>query len=385
MFGSRPGSVALTTGILLFQAACMARTSKPADAAGSTREVFGTLPSGDTVSRFVLTNRHGIEVRIIEYGAIVQSIRTPDRTGAMGDIVLGFDDLAGYLHNTPYLGAVVGRYANRIAKGRFTLGGNRYQLATNNGPNHLHGGNRGFDKVRWAGSGVRTDSTAGVELIYRSPDGEEGYPGDLLVKVTYTLTDRDELVVSYEAAATAATPVNLSQHSYFNLTGDASRDILDHQLSIVADSITPVDSTLIPTGTFMAVAGTPFDFRNATAIGARIGDPHQQLRFGRGYDHNFVLARRAPGLELAARVIEPSSGRTLEVRTTEPGLQFYSGNFLDGSVTGKGGRVYQHRFGLCLETQHFPDSPNHPNFPSTILEPGRTLTSRTVFTFGVTR
>jgi aldose 1-epimerase len=335
------------------------------------------------VEAFTLTNANGIELRTISYGAIITSLRLPDRAGRLDDVVLGYDSLEGYLRDSPYFGAVVGRYGNRIAKGRFTLDGTAYRLATNNGPNHLHGGNRGFDKVVWQAEPLQNDSGVGVTFTYTSPDGEEGYPGTLLARVSYTLTDRDELVVEYHATTDQATPVNLTQHTYFNLAGDGRGDILGHELLINADSFTPVDSTLIPTGSMAPVDGTPFDFRTPTAIGARIGADDQQLRFGGGYDHNFVLQQEDAAIGRAARVVEPSTGRTLDIYTTEPGLQFYSGNFLDGTITGKGGRVYHHRYGLCLETQHYPDSPNQPQFPSTVLRPGQEYRSRTVLVFGV--
>jgi len=344
---------------------------------------FGRLPDGRAVEPYTRTNPRGVEVRVITYGAIITSLRTPDRSGRLADIVLGFDSLAGFLEQSPYFGAVVGRYANRIANGQFALDGVTYHLARNNGPNTLHGGVRGFDKVLWTGEPFQNDSGTGVTLRYTSPNGEEGFPGTLAARVTYTLTPRDELVVDYEAISDKATPVNLSQHSYWNLHGEAG-SILDHVLMLNASAFTPVDSTLIPTGELKPVQGTPFDFREATAIGARIGNEDTQLRYGRGYDHNWVIDRDA-SVELvhAAHLEEPTSGRTLDIRTTEPGIQFYSGNFLDGTIRGKGGRVYAHRTGLCLETQHFPDSPNHPSFPSTILRPGATYRSRTVFSFGI--
>jgi galactose mutarotase-like enzyme len=349
-----------------------------------TRSSFGQLPDGRSVDQFTLTNAHGIEVRLITYGGIITSIRTPDRSGQLDDVVLGFDSLAGYLKDSPYFGAIVGRYANRIANGQFSLDGTTYHLTKNNGPNSLHGGVRGFDKVVWTGEPFQTDSGVGVTLRYTSKDGEEGFPGMLVARVTYTLTPRDELVVDYEATSDKATPVNLSQHTYWNLHGTAGGDILDHLLTLDASAFTPVDSTLIPTSEIAPVAGTPFDFRTATPIGTHIGQENTQLRFGGGYDHNWVLDRgSATGLMHAARLVEPSSGRTLDVSTTEPGVQFYSGNFLDGTIRGKSGRVYGHRTGLCLETQHFPDSPNHANFPSTILRPGATYRARTVFRFGV--
>ncbi len=348
------------------------------------RAPFGHLPDGRAVEQFTLTNAHGLEVRVITYGGIITALRTPDRAGHLDDIVLGFDSLAGYLSGSPYFGAIVGRYANRIAGGEFTLDGVAYHLARNNGPNSLHGGIRGFDKVLWTGESFQSDSGVGVTLRYTSPDGEEGYPGTLTTRVTYTLTPRNELVVDYEATSDKATPVNLSQHTYWNLRGGARGDILNHVLTLHASAFTPVDSTLIPTGAIAPVAGTPFDFTSATAIGARIEQSDVQLRYGRGYDHNWVIDRGThPGIMPAARLEDPESGRTLDISTTEPGLQFYSGNFLDGTITGKGGKVYQHRYGLCLETQHFPDSPNHAGFPSTILRPGQTYRSRTVYTFGV--
>jgi aldose 1-epimerase len=296
--------------------------------------------------------------------------------------VLGYDDPAAYVKdNSPYFGAIVGRYGNRIAGARFSLDGRTYPLAANNGVNHLHGGRRGFDKVLWQGEALRGKGAA-VAFTRTSVDGEEGYPGNLKVRVTYTLTDSNELAVSYVATSDKPTPVNLTQHTYFNLAGQGNGDILAHELRINADRYTPVDASLIPTGELAPVDKTPFDFRKLTAIGARIASDHPQMTFGQGYDHNWVLARTGPGLSLAAEVYEPSSGRTLNVRTTEPGVQFYTGNFLDGTITGKDGRVYRRRYGFCLETQHFPDSPNQPTFPSATLRPGGTYRSQTVFATG---
>jgi aldose 1-epimerase len=366
------------------------REQSAVDATSGGRSVvraqFGVLPDGDAVDEFILTNATGVEVRAITYGGTITSLRTPDRDGSFADIVLGHDSLSGYLTASPYFGSIIGRYGNRIAAGRFALEGRTYQLAKNNGPNHLHGGVRGFDKVNWATEPFQNDSSVGVVFTYTSPDGEEGYPGTLAARVTYTLTDRNELIFDYFATADRPTPVNLTQHSYFNLAGAGSGDVLGHELMINAGRYTPVDSTLIPTGVIAPVDDTPFDFRAPTAIGTRIGANDPQLRNGGGYDHNFVLDRGDDaGLVHAARVVEPRSGRTLDVYTTEPGLQFYSGNFLDGSIMGKAGHVYGHRTGFCLETQHYPDSPNQPAFPSTILQPGEEYRSRSVYVFGVTR
>ena len=343
-----------------------------------TREPYGTV-DGRAIEQFTLTNKNGIEVHAINYGGIITSLKTPDRSGATGDIVLGFDSLDGYLGGHPFFGAIIGRYGNRIANGRFRIDGTAYRLATNNGPNHLHGGTKGFDKRVWDAQII--PAQIGVSFSYASADGEEGYPGQLTVSVLYLLNDNNELTVQYLARTDKPTHVNLTQHSYFNLAG--SGDILGHQLSIDADRYTPVDATLIPTGEIAPVEGTPFDFRESTAIGARINDAHPQLKNGGGYDHNWVLRRTGTGLQRAALVVEPTSGRTLEVLTTEPGLQFYAGNFLDGKLTGKGGRVYGRRSGFCLETQHYPDTPNQKNFPATLLKPGEQYQSRTVFRFGV--
>ncbi len=330
-----------------------------------------------------LKNSHGMEVRAIPYGGIITSIRVPDRNGRFDDVVLGYNNAEAYMkNNEPYMGAIIGRYGNRIAKASFTLDGQVYKLAANNGPNHLHGGNIGFDKVIWEHQEFKNTDGSGVIFRYTSADGEEGYPGKLTVRVTYTLTDRNELIVDYAATTDKATPVNLTQHSYFNLTG-AARDVLDHQVTINADRYTPTDATLIPEGVLQPVEGTPFDFRKPIAIGARIDDNNVQLRYGKGYDHNFVLNRSGEGLVHAAHVFEPTTGRVLDVSTTEPGVQFYTGNNLDGSIKGKSGKVYRKQFGFCLETQHFPDSPNQPEFPSTILLPGVEYKSRTVFAFSV--
>ena len=376
---------------LLGQIGCMptpaATQSAPAVGRGVARAPFGQTADGRPVDLFTLTNAHGIEVRLTNYGGIITSLKAPDRSGKFDDIVLGYDSLSGYLRDSPYFGAIVGRYGNRIARGRFTLDGTTYRLGVNNGPNSLHGGLRGFDKVVWNAEPFRNVSGVGVILDYTSADMEEGYPGTLRARVTYTLTDDNRLIVDYRATSDKPTPVNLTQHTYWNLAGDGSRDILAHELTINADSMTPVDSTLIPTGEISPVAGTPFDFRTSMPIGARIGQrQNTQIRYGGGYDNNFVLNRGAASpdsLVHAAHLAEPRSGRTLDVITTEPGIQFYSGNFLDGSITGKAGHNYKYRSGLALETQHYPDSPNHPNFPSTILRPGQQYRSRTIFVFGV--
>ena len=349
------------------------------------RAPFGTTARGEAVSVYTLKNAHGMELRVLDYGGIILSLTVPDRSGRSADVVLGFDSLAEYVRASPYFGAIIGRYGNRIAQGRFMLDGRTYTLARNNGPNHLHGGVRGFDKVVWDVSPFKGRDSTGLTFHYTSPDGEEGYPGTLRATVTYTLTEANELIFDYQATTDRATPVNLTQHSYFNLTGvgPGAGDILGHIVTINADRFTPVDSTLIPTGGIRSVQGTPFDFRTPTPIGARIDQADEQLRAGRGYDHNFVLNTGGGELTLAARVSEPTSGRVLEIYTTEPGMQFYSGNFLDGTLRGKHGVVYGHRTGFAMETQHFPDSPNHPLFPSTVLLPGAEYHSRTVLRFSV--
>jgi aldose 1-epimerase len=349
--------------------------------ASVTRAPFGVTPGGDSVELFTLTNPHGMEVRVMTYGGIIVSIKVPDRKGAFDDVVLGYDSLAGYLRSSPYFGAIVGRYGNRIAHGTFTIDGESYHLDTNNGPNALHGGVKGFDKVVWHAESIKQDSTVGVLLTHTSPDGDQGYPGTVQARVSYALTPDNKLIVSYHATTDKATPINLTQHSYFNLAGAGKGDILGHVVMINADRFTPVDSTLIPTGELAPVAGTPMDFRTPTAIGARIAQPDPQLKNAGGYDHNFVLNRNGDTLSLAARVVEPTTGRVLTVTTTQPGVQFYTGNFLDGTITGKDGHVYLRRYGFCLETQHFPDSPNHSTFPTTILRPGQEYQSQTVFRF----
>lgn len=341
-------------------------------------EHLGSLPDGRAVSVFTLTGTGGAEVRVAAYGATVLSIRVPDRDGALGDVVLGHDALDDYLRDRSYLGCVVGRYGNRIGGGRFTLDGREVVLETNDGPNHLHGGRDGFHRRLWTAEPAGDEA---VRLGLVSADGDAGYPGRVDASVTYTFTPRNELVVDYEATTDRPTVVNLTQHSYFNLAGAGT--VLGHQLTIDADRYTPVDETLVPTGALDAVEGTPFDFRQARTVGERIGAPHPQLRIAHGYDHNFV--RAGGGLGRVARLFDPRSGRVMDVITTEPGVQFYSGNFLGGEPRGRGGRAYAPHDGLCLETQHFPDSPNRPEFPSTVLRPGDVYRTRTVFAFSTDR
>jgi aldose 1-epimerase len=353
----------------------------PVPVAGVDQRKFGETRDGQTITLYQLSNGTGMTVEIINYGGIVRALTAPSRDGVYEDVVLGYDNLAKYEADSAYFGALIGRYGNRIAAGKFELDGVEYTLAANNDPNHLHGGNRGFDKVVWEAFPDMGRRGPSLLLSYVSQDGEEGYPGKLRVRVKYTLTYTNELIIDYDARTDKATPVNLTNHSYFNLSGNAKRDILGHQLQIAADYFTPVDSTLIPTGEYRPVEGTPFDFRTAKVIGVDIDAEDEQIKFGGGYDHNWVIDQEADGtLRRVATLSDPESGRVMTVDSTEPGLQFYSGNFLDGSVKGKG-VVYQHRYGLCLETQHFPDSPNQPAFPSTILQPGEKYESRTIYTF----
>lgn len=364
----------------------LAMTANVMSAEPPKAEVFGKMPDGTAVEAYTLTNKHGVKLRAMTYGAIVLSLETPDRDGKSADIVLGYNTLGEYIKDTPYFGAVVGRYGNRIANGKFSLEGKDYTLATNNEPGglkcSLHGGLKGFDKVVWRGEGLVKDGAQGVKFSYTSKDGEEGYPGTLNLSVTYLLTDANEWKVDYEATTDKATPVNVTQHSYFNLKGEGNGDILGHELTFKASKFTPVTVGLIPTGELRPVKGTPFDFTTPHSIGERVKADDEQMKFGGGYDHNWVLDNQDGKLALAASVHEPTTGRTLAVLTTEPGLQFYCGNFLDGKLTGKSGKPYQFRNGFCLETQHYPDSPNQPAFPSTILQPGKTLKSTTVFQFG---
>lgn len=357
--------------------------ASPAGAAdeGLVRKPFGKTADGQPVELFVLTNAKGMQVSITNYGGIVTALSVPDRNGKFADVVLGFDNLDSYLAGHPFFGAIAGRYANRIGKGAFTLDGKTYALAKNNGDNHLHGGRKGFDKAVWKAETLRTADGPALKLSHVSNDGDEGYPGTLQVTVTYTLTKNNELRIAFHAVTDKPTHVNLTNHSYFNLAGEGNGDILGHELMIDADRFTPVDAGLIPTGELRKVEGTPLDFRKPVALGKWIDQDDEQLRFGKGYDHNFVLNKKGRELSLAARAVEPGSGRVLEVLTTEPGVQLYCGNFLDGKQVGKAGKAYPRRSGFCLETQHFPDSPNKPAFPSTLLRPGEEYQSTTVFKF----
>jgi aldose 1-epimerase len=345
------------------------------------KKPFGKTPDGQQVDVYTLTNKKGMRAEIMNYGAALISLIVPDRNGQFADIVPGYDSFEGYLKSNPYFGGIVGRFGNRIAKGKFTLDGVEYTLATNNNGNHLHGGKVGFDRVVWDARSFKTDESVGVKLNYLSKDGEEGYPGNLNVMVTYTLTNNNELKIDYDATTDKATPVNLTQHGYWNLAGAGNGDILSHMMMINADRFVPTDETAIPSGELRPVKGTPMDFTKPTAIGARINDADDQLKYGKGYDHNWVLNKTDNSMTLACRVYEPVGGRMMEIYTAEPGLQFYSGNFLDGTIIGKGGKVYNFRNAIVLETQHFPDSPNHPNFPSTILRPGEKYDTHTIIRF----
>jgi aldose 1-epimerase len=351
-----------------------------------TKASFGSLPDGTPVDIYTLTNSRGMEVKILTYGGILQSIKVPDRRGRFANVTLGFDNLTDYVERNPYFGCITGRYANRIANGRFQLNGQTYQLPINNPPNSLHGGDIGFDKHVWAATPLQDRHSVGLELRFTSPDGDQNYPGTLANKVTYTLTNRNEIRMDYKSRlvgnSNLKTIINLTNHAYWNLAGEGSSDIYGHKLKINASHYTPVDATLIPTGEIASLDGSSLDFRRSTAIGARIRDGSEpQLVIGRGYDHNWVLDRHGSGLELAARAVEPKSGRVLEVITDQPGIQFYSGNFLDGTLVGTSGRMYRQGDGFALETQHYPDSPNHPNFPSTVLAPGQLYKTTTIYKF----
>jgi aldose 1-epimerase len=351
---------------------------------GVSREAWGKTSDGHEVAIFTLTNKNGLRARVTEYGAILVSMETPDRNGKMADVTHGYDDLKGWLTNTSYFGATVGRFANRIAHGKFTLDGKTYQLATNNSPGgipcHLHGGKTGFDKVLWTGTAIKD----GVELTYHSKDGEEGYPGNLNIKVTYRLTEDNELIWKTTATTDAPTVINLAHHSYWNLSGNPSTSINDHELMLAADHYLPTNAGLIPTGEIAPVSDTPMDFTKPTKIGARVGNDFEALKFGNGYDHAWVLRKTSDtSPRLAARLKDPASGRVMKILTDQPAIQFYGGNFLDGIVTGKGNVKYPHRSALCLETENFPDAPNHPEFPNSILRPGETYTHTMIHRFQV--
>ncbi|MFW5657690.1 MAG: aldose epimerase family protein [Bacteroidota bacterium] len=348
------------------------------------KEKFGTTPDGATVTRYILENKNEVQVGILDYGATIQSIIVPDKTGNMTDVTLGFNNVEGYAGDSPYFGCVVGRYANRIAEGQFTLDGQEYQLAKNDGPNSLHGGEEGFNKKLFTAKEVTVDGAPGIALTYISPDGEENYPGTLTLTVTYSLTDDNELRLDYEATTDKPTILNVTNHAYFNLKDGGKSDILDHVLMLNADSITPTDENLIPTGEILNIENTPLDFNEPKSIGQNIEEDYMLINIAGGFDHNYIINRKAgDSLVFTAKVTEPTTGRTMEVYTTEPAVQLYTGNFLDGTITGKDGTVYEHRSGLCLETQHYPDSPNHPDFPSTVLNPDEKYESTTIYKFGV--
>jgi aldose 1-epimerase len=372
----------ITAGL---SAVCILACAMPATSSAASGEIskkpFGKMPDGTPVDLYTLRNRHGVEAKISNYGGIVVSISVPDRNGHFGDVVLGYDNLDDYLKQNPFFGAMVGRYGNRIAGAKFTLGGKEFKLAANNGPNSLHGGLKGFDKVVWTAKSLATPGGPALELSYVSKDGEEGFPGNLSVTAVYTLTDDNGLKLEYTATTDKETIVNLTQHSYFNLAGKG--DVLNHEVMINADKFTPTDKNLIPTGELQPVKGTPFDFRKPTAIGARINQDDEQLKFGGGYDQNFVIDKPRGKLGLMARVYEPTTGRVLEVLSSEPGLQFYTGNHLGGTISGKGGWAYKARNAFCMEPQHYPDSPNHPEFPSAVLKPGQEYHNTIIYRFSV--
>lgn len=376
----------LLCGMALFQS-CASKTSENTQMTDTAKvntiekAAFGQLPDGTTAEVYTLRNANGMQVQITNYGGTITSLQAPDKNGRFANITLACDSLSGYLKGVPYFGALIGRYGNRIAKGKFSLDGQQYTLAQNNGVNALHGGKKGFDKVLWTATPV-DGAEPQLKLSYTSADGEEGYPGKLTVEVVYTLQKDNAIKIDYQATTDKATVVNLTNHTYFNLTGDATKDILGHEVTLLADKFLPVDETLIPTGELKAVAGTPFDFTTAHSIGARINDPKDvQIKYGKGYDHCWVFTEAGNKLKKVASVYEPTTGRLMEVSTTEPAIQFYSGNFLDGTVIGKGGIPAQFRTGFCLETQHYPDSPNQPKFPTTVLKPGETYQTTTVYSF----
>lgn len=344
---------------------------------------FGKISNSTMVNLFTLINDNQMKVQITNYGGTITSIFVPDKKGNLGDVVLGFDNLEGYINKSPYFGCIIGRFGNRIAKGRFVLDGKQYQMAINDGPNHLHGGLKGFDKVIWFPETIERKDRIALKLSYLSKDGEEGYPGNLAVEVIYWLTNKNEIIIEYQAKTDKKTIINLTNHSYFNLRDAGRTPILNHELTLYADYFTPIDKTLIPTGELRKVQNTPFDFKKPVKIGARIDAEEEQIKFAGGYDHNLVLRDQTGGLRLVAKAFEPETGRVLEVLTTEPGIQLYSGNFLDGTIKGKNGIVYHKRHAFCLETQHYPDSPNKPDFPSTVLIPGEEYKSTTIYKFSV--
>lgn len=371
-----------TMYLMIAAAACLQLLNGCGGGAGVDQREWGKTAAGKPVNIYTLTSRAGVTCELSDYGGYLISLTVPDRNGRPGDIVLGYETLQEYFDDSQYLGSLIGRFGNRIAGGRFRLGDKEYALAVNNGENHLHGGERGFHKVLWDAQPFKNAGEAGVRMTYTSADGEEGYPGKLDVTAVFTLNSAGDLTIDYTAVTDAPTPVNLTHHGYFNLTC-AGRDILGHELQINADTFLPVDEGLIPLGAPRPVEGTPFDFREPKAIGRDIGRENRQLTFGQGYDHNWILNGTAGALDRACTLYDPESGRCMEVLTTEPGLQFYSGNFLDGSTTGKDGIVYRHRYAVALEPQHFPDSPNRPDFPSVILEPGDTYRHTSVYRFSV--
>ena len=361
---------------------------KPAQKAGQKSKIavekraFGKTPDGAAIDLYVLKNKNGMEADITNFGAALVALKVPDKSGNIADVVLGYDNVDGYVNDKAYFGGTIGRYANRIANGQFKLDGKTYNVPKNDGPNSLHGGTTGFNKRVWTARDMSSSTRPAVRFSYTSKDGEEGYPGNLKLEVTYSLSNDNALQIEYSATTDKDTVVNLTNHAYFNLSGEGSGDILGTELKLNADRFTPINNTLIPTGERRAVKGTPFDFSKATAIGARINDNNdEQLKFGKGYDHNWVLNGKHNAMLIAAEAYDPKGGRVLQISTTEPGIQFYTGNFLDGSIHGKSGKPYNYRSAFCLETQHFPDSPNHPNFPSTELKPGQRFHSMTIYKF----
>lgn len=367
--------ILLIVGITAFISSCNTKKTIPVES-----RVFGTLSDGTEINEYKIANNNGIEVSVISYGGIITKLLVPDKNGKIEDVVLGYDDLNSYVNDSPYFGAIIGRYGNRIAKGKFTLDGQEHQVPQNNGLNSLHGGDKGFDKVVWHAKQFHNKNVAGIVFTYTSADGEMGYPGTLTCEVTYTLDNDNNLKIDYKATTNKTTVVNLTHHSYFNLSA-GKNDILEHELLLNANKFLPVDSTLIPTGELRVVDNTPFDFRSFKPIGQSIDAENRQLQYGLGYDHCWVVNKSNSTMNLAGTLYDPKSGRKMDVLTTEPGIQFYSGNFLDGSNVGKGGKTYKYRSGLCLETQHFPDSPNQEKFPSTVLKPGEVYRSSTIYKF----